>query len=81
MAENSLIPGIKSELDSVTGSDAAVVQAEAAQNSRFVPSSENWAGVEAANILPDMLTEIAQGSDIADAAARADAAIEDSLNS
>jgi N,N'-diacetylchitobiose transport system substrate-binding protein len=81
MAENSLIPGIKSELDSVTGSDAAVAQAEAAQNSRFVPSSENWAGVEAANILPDMLVEIAQGGDIAEAAARADAAIEDSLNS
>ena len=81
MAENSLIPGIKSELDSVTGSDAAVAQAEAAQNSRFVPSSENWAGVEAANILPDMLVEIAQGGDIAEAAARADAAIEDALNS
>jgi N,N'-diacetylchitobiose transport system substrate-binding protein len=81
MAENSLIPAIKSELDSVTGSDAAVAQAEAAQNSRFVPSSEKWAGVEAANILPDMLVEIAQGGDIAEAAARADAAIEDALNS
>ena len=43
----------------------AVAQAKAAENSRFVPTSENWAGVEAANILPDMLVAIAQGADIA----------------
>ena len=41
----------------------------AAQNSRFVPTSEKWAGVEAANVLPDMLVDIAQGGDIASAAA------------
>jgi N,N'-diacetylchitobiose transport system substrate-binding protein len=80
MAENSLIPALKSELESVTGSDAAVAQAEAAQNSRFVPTSEKWAGVEAANVLQDMLTQIAQGDDIAEAAAQADAAIESTLN-
>ena len=40
------------------------------------PTSENWAGVEASNVLQDMLTEIAQGGDIASAAATADAAIE-----
>ena len=33
-------------------------------NSRFVPSSENWAGVEASTVLPDMLVAIAQGGDI-----------------
>ena len=49
------------------GSDAAVAQATAAQNSRFVPTSEKWAGVEAANVLPDMLVDIAQGGDIASA--------------
>ena len=79
-AEAGTIPALKSELESVSGSDAAVAQAEAAQNSRFVPTSENWAGVEAANVLQDMLTRIAQGDDIADAAAQADAAIEDTLN-
>lgn len=79
-AAAGVIPALKSELDSVTGSDAAVAQAAAAENSRFVPSSENWAAVEAANILPDMLVEIAQGGDIADAAGRADAAIEAALN-
>ena len=71
-AEAGTIPAIKSELAAVTGSDAAVAQAEAAQNSRFVPTSEKWAGVEAANVLQDMLTQIAQGEDIADVAAQAE---------
>jgi N,N'-diacetylchitobiose transport system substrate-binding protein len=79
-AASGTIPALKSELAQVAGSDAAVAQATAAENSRFVPTSEKWAGVEAANILPDMLTEIAQGGDIAAAAAAADAAIEDLLN-
>ena len=79
-AEAGTIPALKSELASVSGSDAAVAQAEAAQNSRFVPTSEKWAGVEANNVLQDMLTQIAQGDDIADAAAAADAAIESALN-
>ena len=79
-AENGIIPALKSELDQVAGSDAAVAQATAAENSRFVPTSENWAGVEAANILPDMLAEIAQGGDIAETAATADAAMEAILN-
>jgi N,N'-diacetylchitobiose transport system substrate-binding protein len=74
------IPALKSELANVAGSDAAVAQATAAQNSRFVPTSEKWAGVEAANVLPDMLVDIAQGGDIASAAATADAAIEAQLN-
>jgi len=65
----------------VTGSDAAEALATAAENSRFVPTSENWAGVEAAFVLQDLLTEVAQGGDIAEVAARADAAIEDTLNS
>ena len=45
-----------------------------------MPTSEKWAGVEAANVLQDMLTQIAQGDDIAEAAAQADAAIESTLN-
>lgn len=75
-----VIPALKSELDAVSGDDAAVAQATAAENSRFVPTSENWAAVEAANVLPDMLVEIAQGGDIAEAAGRADSAIEAALN-
>jgi N,N'-diacetylchitobiose transport system substrate-binding protein len=79
-AEAGTIPALKSELANVSGSEAAVAQATAAENSRFVPTSENWAGVEAAFTLQDMLTEIAQGGDIADAAAAADSAIEEQLN-
>lgn len=79
-AEAGIIPALKSELGDVSGSDAAVAQATAAENSRFVPTSEKWAAVEAANVLPDMLVEIAQGGDIAAAAARADEAIEAALN-
>jgi N,N'-diacetylchitobiose transport system substrate-binding protein len=79
-AENGTIPALKSELDAVAGSDAAEAQAKAAENGRFVPTSEKWAGVEAANVLQDMLTEIAQGDDIAEAAAQADSAIESTLN-
>src|SRR5918994_393031 len=78
-AQAGTIPALKSELDAVSGSDAAVAQATAAQNSRFVPTSEKWAGVEASFVLQDMLTSIAQGDDIASAAATADAAIEAQL--
>ena len=80
MAEAGLIPALKSQLGTVSGSEAAVAQAKAAENSRFVPTSEKWTGVEAANVLPDMLVQIAQGTPIADAAAQADAAIEAALN-
>jgi len=80
MAAANLIPARISQLEAVTGSPAAVAQAEAAANSRFVPTSEFWAGVEAANILPDMLVAIAQGGDIQAEAERADAAIEELLN-
>jgi N,N'-diacetylchitobiose transport system substrate-binding protein len=79
-AAAGVIPALKSELGNVAGSDAAVAQATAAQNSRFVPTSEKWAGVEASFVLQDMLTSIAQGDDIASAAATADAAIESQLN-
>ncbi len=80
MAAANLIPARISQLEAVTGNPAAVTQAEAAANSRFVPTSEHWAGVEAANILPDMLVAIAQGGDIQAEAERADAAIEEILN-
>ena len=74
------MPALKSQLGTFTGSEATVAQAMAAENSRFVPTSENWSGVEAANVLPDMLVQIAQGTPIDEAAAQADAAIEATLN-
>jgi N,N'-diacetylchitobiose transport system substrate-binding protein len=80
LAELGLIPARKSLLDQVGGNEGAVAQALAAANSRFVPSSENWAGVEASTILPDMLVAIAQGGDIGAEAAQADEAIAAQLN-
>jgi N,N'-diacetylchitobiose transport system substrate-binding protein len=79
-ADQGTIPALKSLLGGITGSDAAIAQAKAAENSRFVPSSENWAAVEASSILPDMIVAISGGADVAAEAARADAAIEALLN-
>jgi N,N'-diacetylchitobiose transport system substrate-binding protein len=79
-AERGVIPARSSLLGDVTGDEAAQAQAMAAQNSRFVPSSEHWAAVEAEAILPDMIVAIAQGADIEAEAQRADDAIESTLN-
>jgi N,N'-diacetylchitobiose transport system substrate-binding protein len=79
-ADQGTIPALKSLLGGVSGSEGAVAQAKAAENSRFVPSSEHWAAVEASNILPDMIVAIAGGADVQAEAERADAAIEEILN-
>ena len=79
-AEIGLIPVRKSLLGQVQGDEAAQAQAEAAEVTRFVPSSENWADVEGGNILQDMGTAIAGGADVADEARRAETAILDILN-
>jgi N,N'-diacetylchitobiose transport system substrate-binding protein len=79
-AELGLLPAKKSLLSQVGGGDAGKAQAAAAQNTRFVPSSENWAAVEASTVMPDMLVSIAKGSDIATEAKKADTAIETALN-
>jgi N,N'-diacetylchitobiose transport system substrate-binding protein len=79
-AEIGLIPVRKSLLGEVQGDEAAQAQAEAAEITRFVPSSENWADVEGANILQDMGAAIAGGADVQDEAARADESIVDILN-
>jgi hypothetical protein len=67
-------------LDLVGGDEPKDAQAAAALNSRFVPSSENWAAVEGANILQDMGVAIAQGGDVAAEAQTAEEAILSRLN-
>lgn len=79
-AQAGVIPARKSLLDQVSGDEAAKAQAQAAANSRFVPSSPNWAGIEASTVLPDMLVSIARGGSVADAAKAADQAITSKLN-
>ncbi|HKA04088.1 MAG TPA: extracellular solute-binding protein, partial [Acidimicrobiales bacterium] len=73
------IPALKSLLGQVSGDAGAKAQAVASANSRFVPSSEHWAGVEASTVLPDMLVSIAQGGDVGAAAKTADNAITSQL--
>jgi N,N'-diacetylchitobiose transport system substrate-binding protein len=80
MAALGLLPARKSLLSAVSGSESAVAQAKAAQNSRFVPSSENWAAVEAAFTMQDLVVGIAGGGDVAAEAKKADDAITTALN-
>ncbi len=75
-----LLPAKKSLLGEVGGGDAGKAQATAAENTRFVPASENWAGVETSTVMPDMLVGIAKGGDVATEAKRADGEIETALN-
>jgi N,N'-diacetylchitobiose transport system substrate-binding protein len=79
-ASAGTIPALKSLLGEVNGDAAAKAQAVAAGNSRFVPSSENWAGIEASTVLPDMLVAIAQGGDVKSEAGKANDTIVEMLN-
>ena len=51
-----VIPNTTSMLNLGTGINATFYNA--AKNSKFVPNSQNWASVESANVLPDMLVKI-----------------------
>jgi N,N'-diacetylchitobiose transport system substrate-binding protein len=50
------IPNTTSLLSLGTGLNSVFFGA--AKNSKFVPNSQNWASVESANVLPDMLVKI-----------------------
>ena len=63
------------------GSGLNAVFYSAAKNSKFVPNSQNWASVENANVLPDMLVKIFTGQQgIPDATTAASARITSILN-
>ncbi|HEY3141483.1 MAG TPA: extracellular solute-binding protein [Acidimicrobiales bacterium] len=79
-AENGLIPARKSLLDKVQGDEAVTNAAQAAGEGKVTPSSQNWATVEAQNILQDMGTAIGQGNDVQAEAKKANDAIVDILN-
>ena len=70
------IPALKSELANVAGSDAAVAQADGRREQPLRADQREVGRRRGRQRAPDMLTEIAQGGDIAEAAAQADAAIE-----
>jgi N,N'-diacetylchitobiose transport system substrate-binding protein len=74
-----VIPNTTSLLGLGTGLNAVFYNA--AKNSKFVPNSQNWASVENANVLPDMLVKIFTGQQsISDATAAASTRIASILN-
>src|SRR5690348_2457232 len=74
-----VIPNTTSLLGLGTGLNAVFYNA--AKNSKFVPNSENWANVESANVIPDMLVKIFTGQQgIPDATAAASTRITSILN-
>jgi len=74
-----VIPNTTSLLSLGTGLNATFYAA--AKNSRFVPNSPNWASVENANTIPDMLVSIFTGkATIADATKAASDKITTTLN-
>jgi N,N'-diacetylchitobiose transport system substrate-binding protein len=74
-----VIPNTTSMLSLGTGINAVFYNA--AKNSKFVPNSENWANVENANVLPDMLVKIfTKQQGIPDATTAASAQITSILN-
>jgi len=74
-----VIPNTTSMLGLGTGLNAVFYNA--AKNSKFVPNSENWANVENANVLPDMLVKIFTGQQkVPDATAAASTRITSILN-
>jgi N,N'-diacetylchitobiose transport system substrate-binding protein len=64
------IPNSTSLLNLVTGTPGSAL-AKAAQNTWFVPTAKNWANVENANVLRNMLTQILTGKLSVKAAATA----------
>ena len=74
-----VIPNTTSLLSLGTGLNGVFYSA--AKNSKFVPNSQNWASVENANVLPDMLVKIfTKQQTIPDATAAASTRIASILN-
>ena len=74
-----VIPNTTTMLNLGTGINSTFYNA--AKNSKFVPNSQNWASVENANVLPDMLVKIFTGQQpIPDATKAASARITSILN-
>jgi N,N'-diacetylchitobiose transport system substrate-binding protein len=76
-----VIPNSTSLLSLNDGNPLIGTFAAAAKNSRFVPNSPNWANVESANVIPDMLVSIFTGkATVADASKSASTQIGQILN-
>lgn len=80
MAENGLTPGLTSAAQYLPDTATAKAQAAGLSNSKFTPTSPNWAEVESSRFLQDAFVKIAAGGDIVAIAAELDAQIEGVLN-
>jgi N,N'-diacetylchitobiose transport system substrate-binding protein len=80
LAENGLIPGNSQYADSLGDDVYAQAARDAALNAQLTPAAEKWADVEGARILEDFFQQVAGGADLADAAAKADDLITQTLN-
>src|SRR5699024_4747714 len=79
MAQNGLIPAKASLVDAMGDDPVAQAAAAAAQNTRIPPATPGWANVESARIMEDLFQSLAQGNDVAAAAAEADQRITEAL--
>lgn len=80
LAENGLTPGLISAASALPDTAVAKAQAEGLANSKFTPTSPNWAEVESSRFLQDAFVKIANGGDIKQIAEELDAQIEGVLN-
>ncbi|RBY84465.1 extracellular solute-binding protein [Blastococcus sp. TF02A-30] len=80
LAENGLIPGNSSYADALGDDVYAQAALAAALDAKLTPPAERWAEVEGDRILEDFFQEIAGGADLAEASARADQLITETLN-
>jgi len=76
-----LVPAKISLADTIGTDEVAQATIAAATNAKLTPASPKWADVEAAGIMQDLFVQIAQGGDVAELAADADAKIDEILNS
>jgi N,N'-diacetylchitobiose transport system substrate-binding protein len=80
LGQNGLIPGNSAYADSLGDDVYASAARDAAVDAKLTPAAEKWADVEGARILEDFFQEVAGGADIADAAAKADGLLAETLN-
>ena len=79
-SEGGWVPGNITYAAPLEDTEVGKVEVEAVENSAALPTAKNWAAVEAANVLRDVLTKIAQGGDVEQIARDTDKQIEEILN-
>lgn len=78
-AENGLTPAKVSLAEGLGTDEFAAATIEAVTNAKLTPAAANWATVEGSRVLEDLFVAIANGGDVQQLAADADAAIADQL--